>query len=121
MGAAAAVRRSGGGGPSLSDDRAGPVFSALSDPTRRDVMRRLARDSATATELAADLPITRQAVAKHLAALADAGLVRAERSGREVRYLLTPEPLGRAVSWIADIDVTWDERLAALRAHLSRD
>jgi DNA-binding transcriptional ArsR family regulator len=104
----------------MTPDRAGPVFSALSDPTRRDVVRRLAAGSATATELAAELPITRQAVAKHLSTLAQAGLVRAERSGREVRYLLTPEPLGTAVSWIAELDTTWDERLDALRRHLDR-
>ena len=106
----------------MTDDPAGSVFAALSDPTRRDVVRRLADGSATATELAADLPITRQAVAKHLTALAEAGLVRAERRGREVRYLLTPGPLGSAVSWIADLDSTWTERLTALRDHLrSRD
>jgi DNA-binding transcriptional ArsR family regulator len=103
----------------VSGDPAAPVFAALSDPTRRDVVRRLAGGSATATELAAGLPITRQAVAKHLAALEDAGLVRAERQGREVRYLLTPEPLGAAVSWIEDLDTTWADRLTALRDHLS--
>jgi DNA-binding transcriptional ArsR family regulator len=103
----------------MTRDSAGPVFAALSDPTRRDVVRRLADGSATATELAADLPITRQAVAKHLAALAEAGLVRSERHGREVRYLLTPEPLGTAMSWIADLDSTWTERLRALRDHLA--
>ena len=102
----------------MTGDSAGPVFAALSDPTRRDVVRLLAAGSATATELAADLPVSRQAVAKHLAALADAGLVRAERQGREVRYRLTPEPLGSAVSWIADLDSTWAERLAALREHV---
>lgn len=104
----------------MSQDSAGPVFAALSDPTRRGVVRRLAEGSATATELAADLPVSRQAVAKHLAALADAGLVRAERRGREVRYRLTPEPLGSAVSWIADLDTTWAARLAALRDHVRR-
>jgi DNA-binding transcriptional ArsR family regulator len=102
----------------MSRDPAAPVFAALSDPTRRDVVRRLAEGSATATELAAGLPITRQAVAKHLSALEDAGLVRAERRGREVRYLLTPEPMGAAVSWIEDLDTAWAGRLAALRDHL---
>ncbi len=59
-------------------DRAGPVFNALSDPTRRRVVERLAQGQPlTATALAADLPISRQAVSKHLSALADAGLVEA--------------------------------------------
>jgi DNA-binding transcriptional ArsR family regulator len=92
------------------------VFSALADPTRRFVLETLAtRGDATATELAAELPVTRQAVAKHLAALGDAGLVDARRAGRETRYRLTPEPLGDAVGWLERV---WEERLAALRRHL---
>ncbi|HET8894300.1 MAG TPA: metalloregulator ArsR/SmtB family transcription factor [Gaiellaceae bacterium] len=93
------------------------VFSALADPTRRYVLEALAtRGDATATELAAELPMTRQAVTKHLAALGDAGLVDATRAGRETRYRLTPEPLGDAVGWLERI---WDERLAALKRHLA--
>jgi DNA-binding transcriptional ArsR family regulator len=92
------------------------VFTALADPTRRFVLETLAtRGDATATELAAELPVTRQAVAKHLAALGEAGLVDARRAGRETRYRLTPEPLGDAVGWLERI---WDERLDALRRHL---
>jgi DNA-binding transcriptional ArsR family regulator len=102
----------------MTDETAGPVFAALSDSTRREVIRRLAQDPATATELATRLPVSRQAIAKHLSALAEAGLVTAERHGREVRYQLTTEPLATAVSWITDLDETWSERLAALRAHL---
>jgi DNA-binding transcriptional ArsR family regulator len=100
-------------------DRVGPVFSALADPSRRFVVETLAeRGSATATELAGELPVTRQAVAKHLAALADAGLVTPSRSGREQRYSLTPEPLGEAVLWMQRVGTQWDGRLAALRGHL---
>jgi DNA-binding transcriptional ArsR family regulator len=73
-----------------------------------------ARGDATATELAAGLPVTRQAVAKQLAALADAGLLRATRTGRETRYEVTPEPLGDAVGWMVDVGARWDERLAKL-------
>jgi len=91
------------------------VFAALADPTRRQVMERLAAEpTATATQLATDLPITRQAVAKHLGALAAAHLATAERHGRETRYRLTPEPLADAASWMADVGMRWDERLAAL-------
>jgi DNA-binding transcriptional ArsR family regulator len=74
----------------------------------------VAAHPATATELAGGLPITRQAVVKHLAALADAGLLERERAGREVRYRVTPAPLSDAVSWIAEVGGQWDERLARL-------
>lgn len=73
-----------------------------------------ARGDATATELAAELPVTRQAVAKQLAALADAGLLRATRNGRETRYAMTPEPLRDAVAWMVDVGAQWDERLDRL-------
>ena len=72
------------------------MFAALADPTRRQVVRSLAREQAvTASGLAGELPMTRQAVAKHLAALERAGLVEPQREGRETRYRLTPEPLER--------------------------
>ena len=96
------------------------VFMALSDPTRRAVVRRLvAEGPATATGLAQALPITRQAVVKHLQALSDAGLVSATRRGREVRYAATPEPLTDAVAWMLTTGARWDRRLERLRAHLS--
>jgi DNA-binding transcriptional ArsR family regulator len=96
-------------------DRAGAVFGALSDPRRRALLAEIARHpEATATELAAELPISRQAVLKHLNALADAGLLDSERSGREVRYRVTPAPLSDAVSWMAAVGAQWDERLAVL-------
>jgi DNA-binding transcriptional ArsR family regulator len=96
------------------------VFAALADPTRREVMELLARGSTTATEIAAELPVTRQAVAKHLAVLEDAGLVRAARSGRERRFSPTPAPLGEAISWMAAVGGQWDERLRALDAYVRR-
>jgi DNA-binding transcriptional ArsR family regulator len=98
----------------------GPVFHALADPTRREVVERIASHGrATATELAGELPITRQAVAKHLVALADARLVEATREGRETRYSLTPEPFADAMAWMAAVGGRWDERLAALRRHVA--
>ena len=96
------------------------VFSALGDPTRREVLEQVAtRGEATATELAAALPITRQAVAKHLGVLAGAGLVQARRAGRETRYAPTPEPLGDAIAWMADLGAQWDARLARLQRSVS--
>jgi DNA-binding transcriptional ArsR family regulator len=97
----------------------GAVFEALGDPTRREVMRRLAQGGpASATQLAADLPVSRQAVAKHLAALEDAGLVEGEREGRERRFRLTPAPLSEAAEWMADVGAEWDQRLRRLRRRL---
>jgi DNA-binding transcriptional ArsR family regulator len=91
------------------------VFGALSDPTRRRLLAAVAqRPQATATELADELPISRQAVVKHLSALTEAGLLDRERSGREVHYTITPAPLSEAVSWMAQVGGQWDTRLATL-------
>ena len=99
----------------------GPVFDALGDPGRRELLQTIsARGSATATELAADRGVTRQAVAKQLATLAGAGLLEARREGRETRYVPTPEPLSDAMAWLVEVGRTWDERLAALERHLAR-
>jgi DNA-binding transcriptional ArsR family regulator len=104
----------------LTEDPTGRVFDALADPNRRYVVEALAhRPTATATELAAELPVTRQAVSKHLAALGEAGLVESERAGRETRYRLTPGPLGQAMDWMAEVGAEWDTRLGRLRDHLS--
>jgi DNA-binding transcriptional ArsR family regulator len=91
------------------------VFAALADPTRREVVRTLSRrPDLTASRLAGELPMTRQAVAKHLGALDRAGLVQARRQGRETRYSLTPAPLAEAMDWMAEVGERWDERLARL-------
>lgn len=94
--------------------RADAVFAALGDPNRRRLLAAVSSSPATATELADGLPISRQAVVKHLSALADAGLLERQRRGREVRYRVTPEPLSDAVGWMAEVGGQWDERLAAL-------
>jgi DNA-binding transcriptional ArsR family regulator len=100
-------------------DRIGAVFSALSDPTRRTILDHLAaNDASTATEIAAVVPVTRQAVGKHLQTLGRAGFVTPVRDGREVRYRLEPEPLEQAGEWIAREGAKWDRRLHRLRAQL---
>jgi len=97
------------------------VFFALSDETRRGVVERLlATETITATELAGELPMSRQAVAKHLGALSDAGLVQRRREGRETRYALSPAPLGDASAWLETVGREWDERLGALGRHVRR-
>ena len=104
----------------MATDVVDAVFDALADRNRRTLVCFLAaRETATATELAAELPLTRQGVAKHLAALSEAGLVRRRKRGREARYRLTPEPMTEAMAWMASVGAQWDERLEALRAHLS--
>ena len=96
-------------------DQAQAVFAALADPTRRAVLRSVANgEASTATELSARLPVSRQAVAKHLALLERARLVDAQRAGREVRFRATPGPLDEAIEWMASVGDQWDERLAAL-------
>ena len=97
------------------------VFAALADPTRREVLQLVAQGRAqTATELAAALPVTRQAVSKHLAVLEGARLVEAQRAGRSTRFRATPAPLSDAIAWMAEVGGEWDERLAALRRQLGK-
>jgi DNA-binding transcriptional ArsR family regulator len=98
----------------------GAVFAALADPTRREVVRSLAdRPGLTASLLAGELPMTRQAVTKHLHALSGAGLVTARREGRETRYTLTPAPLAEAIDWMSDVGAAWDTRLSRLSRRTS--
>ena len=92
------------------------VFNALGDPTRRHIVESLADGEATATQLAADLPVTRQAVSKHLTALREAGLVESRRQGRETLYRVNAEPLDAAAAWIVRVGGEWDARLDRLRA-----
>ena len=101
---------------------AGHVFAALADPTRRSILAALAsRGPATATDLAVDLPITRQAIAKHLALLAEAGLVTAEPGERRrVRYRLRSAPMQVAQQFLAALARDWDSPLAALKNHLDQ-
>ena len=98
------------------------VFAALSDSTRRRLLAALTqRGAATATELARELPISRQAVSKHLGVLAEAGLVEGEPDGRSVRYRPTPAPMSEAVEWMTTVGRQWDARLAALARSVEAD
>ena len=98
------------------DAGAGAVFTALADPTRRHLVEALAaRGGATATGLAAELPISRQAVAKHLATLGRAGLVSQSKRGRESLFELDPRPLADAATWLTSVGAEWDTRLADLQ------
>jgi DNA-binding transcriptional ArsR family regulator len=105
----------------LSDD-VGPVFAALADANRRFMVEALLSDGTTTVPaLTAALPITRQAVAKHLAALGDAGLVeRIPGGGREVRYRLSDRALSPAADWIGAVEAAWEGRLARLKDAVER-
>lgn len=97
------------------------VFVALADPTRRTILASLATDGpSTVTDLAARLPITRQAIAKHLALMADAGLVTPQPGERRrVRYRLRPAPVQVAQQFLAALAHSWDDRLDALQRYLT--
>lgn len=95
------------------------VFAALSDPTRRHLYSQLAQSGPlTATVLAADMSISRQAVAKHLGVLSDAGMATHRRVGRETRYEASLEPLTEIQQWIQSVEGEWQARLGALAASL---
>jgi DNA-binding transcriptional ArsR family regulator len=98
------------------------VFAALADPTRRDILSALASGGpATATDLAGRLPITRQAIAKHLALLTEAGLVLAEPGERRrVRYRLRSAPMQMAQQFLAALARDWDGQLGALKDYLDQ-
>ncbi|NUT44437.1 MAG: helix-turn-helix transcriptional regulator [Thermoactinospora sp.] len=92
------------------------VLVALADPTRRHLLDLLAaRGEATATTLAEELPVSRQAVVKHLAVLDAAGLVSGVRSGREVRYTVRPAALDTTARWMAGLAADWDRRLEMIK------
>jgi DNA-binding transcriptional ArsR family regulator len=100
---------------------AAEVFTALADPSRRAILAELAANGpATATDLAGRLPITRQAIAKHVALLTDAGLVAAEPGERRrVRYRLRSAPMQVAQQFLAALARDWDRQLDALKDHLN--
>ena len=103
----------------MTDEQLQRVFLALADPTRRLLLQHLCEEgSGTAAGFAARLPITRQAIIKHLVTLEQAGLVTAREPGRERRYMPQPEALQTVTTWIGAIEAQWDQRLAALRSYL---
>ncbi|MFD8148873.1 ArsR/SmtB family transcription factor [Streptomyces sp. NPDC059708] len=103
-------------GPRGAVEAVDTVLAALADPTRRRLLEVLAaRGAATATTLAGYLPVSRQAVVKHLAVLDAAGLVSGGRVGREVRYTVRPAALDATARWMASLAADWDRRLAHVK------
>jgi DNA-binding transcriptional ArsR family regulator len=98
------------------------VFAAVADPTRRLILERLrASDGASITDLSTGLPITRQAVTKHLDLLHAAGLVTYRKQGRERLHELNAEPLKELDDWLRPYEQFWDDRLARLQQHLEEN
>lgn len=103
----------------MTDPYTQRIFVALADPTRRLLFQQLCEEgSGTAAGFAARLPITRQAIIKHLVTLEQAGLVTAHETGRERRYIPRPESLQTITTWVETVEARWDHRLAALRSYL---
>ncbi|MFE1440514.1 ArsR/SmtB family transcription factor [Streptomyces sp. NPDC058739] len=93
------------------------LWSAIGDPTRRTLIDLLLSSGpGTATSLSAGLPLTRQAVSKHLAVLDRVGLIRAEAAGRERRYRIDQAQLARAAAQLATVGATWDARLRRIKS-----
>jgi DNA-binding transcriptional ArsR family regulator len=98
------------------------VLLALADPTRRQLLEELGRHPAcSATTLAAQVPVSRQAVARHLALLRKSGLVGSHRIGKEVLFTARPEQLTATASWMTNLAATWEERLQLLKREAERN
>lgn len=103
-------------------DRRDAAFAALADPTRRAIVERLSSgDAATISDLAAEFPISRQAVTKHLEVLEQAQLISSRKRGRERQFSLHVQALESVSEWIGEQERRWDDRLRALERHLSEE
>lgn len=93
-----------------------PLLNALSDPTRRAVFERLnERGPASASQLASEMPVSRQAISKHLGLLGSVGLVERSEQGREVVYSARVAPLADVATWLEQVGSSWDTRLERLK------
>ncbi|WP_207129376.1 ArsR/SmtB family transcription factor [Actinocatenispora comari] len=96
------------------------ILQALADPSRRTVLRSLRDGPATVTELAAQLPIARPGVSRHLRVLREAGLVEVEHQAQFRLYRLRPEPLAELDEWLGDYRALWQQRFDALHTEVAR-
>jgi DNA-binding transcriptional ArsR family regulator len=97
------------------------VFQAIADPTRRKLLKLLSKEEMPVTAISEHFPISRTAVSKHLRVLADAGLVRERKAGRETRYKLEPTPLYELKDWLQYFELFWENKLSALRLFVESD
>ena len=99
----------------MSTDSLVATFAALGEPTRWAILEALGRGDASASGLAGALPVSRQAIAKHLAVLAEVGLVEQVRVGREIRYRALGAELSAVARELDRVGAEWDHRLALIR------
>ncbi|WP_372631391.1 ArsR/SmtB family transcription factor [Cohnella sp.] len=104
-----------------SAERKHDVFQAISDPTRRSVLRLLGDRELPLNAISSHFPMTRPAVSKHLRILAEAGLVKERKVGRETRYRLDADPLRELKSWLAFYERFWENKLDALKRYVETD
>src|SRR3954468_6613161 len=97
------------------------VFQAIADPTRRKLLKLLSKEEMPVTAISEHFPISRTAVSKHLRVLADAGLVKERKAGRETRYKLEPQPLYELKDWLQYFELFWENKLSALRLFVESD
>lgn len=97
------------------------VFQAIADPTRRKLLKLLSKEEMPVTAISEHFPISRTAVSKHLRVLAEAGLVKERKAGRETRYKLEPEPLYELKDWLKYFELFWENKLSALRLFVESD
>ncbi|MFE7134343.1 ArsR/SmtB family transcription factor [Streptomyces sp. NPDC057638] len=106
----------GGTPPGAADEEVSRVLAALADPTRRRILDALVRHGeSTATALAVEIPVSRQAIVKHLGVLDRAGLVTARRAGREALFTVVPGTMDATAAWMERTAAAWGSRLAAIR------
>lgn len=97
------------------------VFQAIADPTRRRLLQLLGDQELPVNVISGHFTMTRTAVSKHLRVLADAGLVKDRKVGRETRYRLDPEPLKELKRWLAYYERFWENKLSALKRYVEQD
>ncbi len=97
------------------------VFQAIADPTRRRLLHLLSDEEMPVTVISSHFPMTRTAVSKHLRILADAGLVKERKVGRETRFRLEPEPLMELKRWLAYYERYWENKMAALKHYVESE
>ncbi|ARC74526.1 ArsR/SmtB family transcription factor [Bacillus licheniformis] len=97
------------------------VFQAVSDPSRRKMLKLLAGKELPVTDISSHFPMSRTAVSKHLRVLSEAGLVSGRKAGREKLYRLHPEPLAELQQWLAYFDMYWDNKLSLLKHKVEND
>ncbi|KAA1395623.1 ArsR/SmtB family transcription factor [Aeromicrobium ginsengisoli] len=103
----------------MATDQLSKVFSALADPTRRDILTRLGQGDATVSELADPFPISLPAISRHLKVLETAGLISRDKRAQWRTNSLEAAPLKEATTWMEHLSHVWDDRFDRLDAHLA--